>query len=88
MAVKAKLGAAFTDKAFVSTAYEKSVAETFMREADDAQMILTVVIPKGTRLIKMSGHSPNDMSKGESELLLNRGSSFERAADGTYRLVS
>lgn len=82
-----KMGKKFVDKAFVSTTYEKQVAEEFGYQSYDESKIIRIVIPKGTRVLKMSGYNPKDARGGEAEILLNRGSTFELQADGSFRLV-
>lgn len=73
-------GASFTDKAFVSTTYDK-IPDDFRGQ------VIKIVIPKGTRVLKLSGDGSESASEwaGESEILLPPGGSFSPNPDGSYR---
>lgn len=72
-------GAKWTDRAFLSTSTERRLAHNFSRKgaavSDTRPTVLRYLVPKGSHAVKLSS------SRHESELLLDRGSSFRVVAD-------
>lgn len=72
-----KMSKSFLDKGFTSTTYEHASAADFGE-------VISIRIPKGTRVLKLSGSSNEGHPGGESEILLPRNSTFTIQADGSY----
>jgi len=69
----------FKDDAYTSTTYDKDVTQDF------GGITLAIRIPKGTPVLKLSGnHAETKRFGGEAEILLPRGGSYDRGADGVY----
>jgi hypothetical protein len=74
-----KAGATFTDKAFVSTTFDKSIAKSFQeQERIPGQVLLAIRLPAGTKGLSMKGSSGGVMDH-QQEFVLPREAKFRIA---------
>lgn len=68
-----KVGSKYVPSAFVSTSYDKNVAEEFSQGKNPA--ILEINLPKGTKAIALENHADAE-NKSEKEILIARNTEF------------
>lgn len=70
----------FRDNGFVSTSTDRNNAWP--------GKLTAILLPAGTAVMPMDQFGGSDVTRNENELLLNRGSEFDRTGEGTWKLRS